>query len=178
MKRRQLLPILTGGGLCMASGPVPWSATHAVRKSFDLSYEVSAEPETVFPLLCPVREYEWLDGWDCEMVYSQSGVAELGCVFKTRFGEVPEMWHVNFYDPPRRIEYLVVAPDTLITRLTIELARSGEARTQLRWRRLFTSLSPAGQARADSWTSERERELGLRLEHFLKTGEMLKRGRV
>jgi hypothetical protein len=162
----------------MASGPVPWSATHAVQTSFELSYEVSAEPEAVFPLLCPVREYEWLDGWACEMVYSQSGVAESGCVFKTRFGEVPGTWHVNIYEPPRRVEYLVVAPDTLITRLTIELTRGGEGRTQLRWRRLFTSLSPAGQARADSWTSERERELGLRLEHFLKTGEMLKKGRV
>ena len=157
MKRRQLLPILTGGGLCIASGPVPWSATRGVRKSFDFSYEVSAEPEAVFPLLCPVREYEWLDGWACEMVYSQSGVAELGCVFKTHFGEVPEMWHVNFYDPPRRIEYLVVAPDTLITRLTIELARSGEDHTQLRWRRLFTSLSPAGQERADLSLAERVR---------------------
>ena len=159
----------------MASGPVPWSPTRSVRKSFEFSYEVSAEPLTVFPLLCPVREYEWLDGWACEMVYSQSGVAESGCIFTTRFGEVPETWHVNLYEPPRRIEYLVVAPDTLITRLTIELARSGEGRTQLRWRRLFTSFSPAGQTRANSWTSERERELGLRLEHFLKTGDMLKK---
>jgi hypothetical protein len=178
MKRRQLLPILAGGGLCMARSPVPWSATHAVRKSFELSYEVAAEPEAVFPLLCPVREYEWLDGWACEMIYSQSGFAESGCVFKTRFGELAEMWHVNIYDPPRRIEYLVIAPDMLITRLTIELTRRGEARTELLWRRLFTILSPAGQARADSWTAERERELGLRLDHFLKTGEMLRKGRV
>jgi hypothetical protein len=178
MKRRQLLPILTGGGLCMASRPVPWGATRAIRKSFEYSYEVHAKPEAVFPLLCPVREYEWLDGWACEMVYSQSGVAESGCVFKTCFGEVPETWHVNIYEPPWRIEYLVIAPDTLITRLTIELSRSGEARTQLRWRRLFTCLSAAGEARADSWTSEREGELGLRLEHFLKIGEMLKKGRV
>ena len=162
----------------MASGPAPWTATRAIRKSFELSYEVSAEPEAVFPLLCPVREYEWLDGWTCEMVYSQSGVAEAGCIFKTRFGDPPETWQVNIYEPPRRIEYLVESPDTLITRLTIELAPSGEARTQLRWQRLFTSLSPAGQARADSWTIERERELGVRLQHFLKTGEMLKKGRV
>ena len=178
MNRRQLLPILTGGGLCLASGPVPWSATRALRKNFEFSYEVSAEPEAVFPLLCPVREYEWLDGWECEMVYSQSGVAETDCVFKTRFREVPETWHVNVYEPPRRIEYLIEAPDTLITRLTIELARSGEGRTQMHWRRVYTSLSPAGQAQADSWTSDRERELGLRLEHFLSTGKMLKKGRV
>jgi hypothetical protein len=175
MNRRQLLPILTSG-LCFACAPVRGSAQRAVRKPFELSYEVSAEPEVVFPLLCPVREYEWLDGWECEMVYTQSGVAEWGCIFKTCFGDVPETWHVNVYEPPQRIEYLVFAPDTLITRLTIELTGTGRGRTQLRWRRLFTSFSPAGQARADAWTSERERELGTRLEHFLKTGQMLKRG--
>lgn len=178
MTRRHLFPMLTGGGLGLASSPVPWSPTRAVRKSFDVSYEVSAEPETVFPLLCPVREYEWLDGWACEMVHSSTGVAEPGAVFKTHFGGLPEIWHVNVYEPPRRIEYLVVAPDTLITRLTIELVRSGVRRTGMQWRRTFTCLSPAGQARADSWTAERERELGLRLEHFLKTGEVLRKGSV
>lgn len=178
MNRRQLLPILSGGGLCMASDPIRWSSIRAVRKAFELSYEVSADPGVVFPLLCPVREYEWLDGWTCEMVYSQSGLAESGCVFKTSFDELPQTWHVNVYEPPRRIEYLVLAPETLITRLMIDLSRSGPGRTRLRWRRLFTSLSPAGQARADAWTSERERELGIRLEHFLKTGQMLKKGRV
>ena len=178
MTRRHLLPILTSGGLSMADVPVPRNAKRAVRTSFEFSYEVSAKPETVFPLLCPVREYEWLDGWACEMLYSHSGVAEPGAVFKTHFGELPETWHVNVYEPPRRIEYLVVAPDTLITRLTIELVRSSEHRTGMLWRRTFTSLSAAGKARAESWTTERERELGMRLEHFLKTGEMLRRGRV
>ena len=178
MNRRELLPILTGGGLCMTAGQAPWTANRAVRKNFEFSYEVSAESEKVFPLLCPVREYEWLDGWACEVVYTQSGVAELGCVFKTRFDNVSATWHVNLYEPPRRIEYLIVAPDTLITRLAIDVTRSGEGRTQLQWHRVFTALSPAGQALANAWTPERERELGLRLEHFLKTGEMLKKGRV
>src|SRR4051794_16631877 len=170
MNRRGLFPILTGGGLCLPSGPARWSANRVLRKKFEFSYGVGAEPEAVFPLLCPVREYEWLDGWESEMVYSQSGVAETDCVFKTRFREVPETWHVNICEPLRRIEYLVEAPDTLITRLTIDLARSGEGRTQMRWRRVFTSLSPSGQAHAKGWTSDRERELGLRLEHFLSTG--------
>ena len=43
-----------------------------------------AAPEKVFPLLCPVREADWIPGWQYELVYSESGVAELGCVFTTR----------------------------------------------------------------------------------------------
>ncbi len=171
MNRRQFLPVLSAGGLSLAAG-----APNSARRSFELSYEVSAAPDVVFPLLCPVREYEWLDGWACEMLYSQSGVAELGCVFRTRFSDMPETWHVNIYEPPRKIEYLVMAPDALITRLTISLERIPASRTRLTWRRVFTSLSPAGKARAEAWTAEREATLGRRLEHFLKTGTMLRQG--
>ena len=42
-----------------------------------------ATPEKVFPLLCLVREDDWLPGWKYRLIYSDSGVAELGCVFTT-----------------------------------------------------------------------------------------------
>ena len=42
-----------------------------------------APPETVFPLLCPVREADWVPGWQYRLIYSKSGVAEAGCVFIT-----------------------------------------------------------------------------------------------
>jgi len=33
---------------------------------------IHAPPQAVFPLLCPVREGEWLDGWaeECEVIHS------------------------------------------------------------------------------------------------------------
>ena len=45
---------------------------------------LAAAPARVFPLLCPVREAEWLPGWHAEVLHSASGLAELGCVFRTR----------------------------------------------------------------------------------------------
>jgi hypothetical protein len=59
--------------------------------------QLVAEPSKVFPLLCPVREADWLDGWDPLVVFSQSGVAEPDCVFlteasqATQFGISPDM---------------------------------------------------------------------------------------
>ncbi len=44
---------------------------------------LEAAPETVFPLLCPVREYDWIESWHCRMVYSKSGFAEQDCIFQT-----------------------------------------------------------------------------------------------
>ena len=45
--------------------------------------QLVAEPSKVFPLLCPVREADWVDGWDPLVVLTQSGVAEPECVFVT-----------------------------------------------------------------------------------------------
>ncbi len=28
-----------------------------------------AAPADLFPLLCPVREYEWIEPWSCDMAY-------------------------------------------------------------------------------------------------------------
>ena len=55
----------------------PNRATHTYRQ------RLSASPGKVFPLLCPVREAEWADGWLPELVISSSGVAERDCVFIT-----------------------------------------------------------------------------------------------
>ena len=55
-----------------------FKAKHITR-----SYEqtINADPSTVFDLLCPVKEAEWLDGWDYTLLHSESGLAEEGCVF-------------------------------------------------------------------------------------------------
>jgi len=47
---------------------------------------IQAAPDAVFPLLYPVREGDWLDGWSegVEIVHSRSGLAEDDCVFITR----------------------------------------------------------------------------------------------
>ena len=42
---------------------------------------LSGSPEQVFPLLCPTREYDWIETWQCELIYSDSGFAEPGCIF-------------------------------------------------------------------------------------------------
>ena len=47
------------------------------------TFGIEAPPERVFPLLCPVREHEWIPAWKAEMVHSKSGFAELDCVFRT-----------------------------------------------------------------------------------------------
>ena len=40
----------------------------------------------MFPLLCPVREYDYLPQWQCRIIRLDSGLIEEGGVFTTEDG--------------------------------------------------------------------------------------------
>ncbi|MEZ5893997.1 MAG: hypothetical protein R3C58_12755 [Parvularculaceae bacterium] len=44
-------------------------------------FDLAAPPDAVFAMMCPVREYEWEPGWTTNVILSESGLAEEGCVF-------------------------------------------------------------------------------------------------
>ena len=53
------------------------------RKVINHTQTFNASPSVVFPLLCPTTEFDWMDGWHCEMVYSSSNYHEYNAIFKT-----------------------------------------------------------------------------------------------
>ena len=140
------------------------------RLSWDDEMTVAAAPERVFPLLCPVREYDWIPTWSCQMIHSRSGVAEDGCVFQTPVPGGGKMtWVVSVYEPPRRIEFTCVAPELFAMRLKLSLASDGAERTTLRWRREFLSLGEAGDRHlAEHRTEAAHRESMALLERNLR----------
>ncbi|MDP7114503.1 MAG: hypothetical protein QGH45_21200 [Myxococcota bacterium] len=79
---------------------------NGARKEFEYRGVVPSSPAEVFPLLCPVREYEWIDDWSCEVQYTASGVAEQGCAFRTQL-QAGESWICSRYEPERAIQYVV-----------------------------------------------------------------------
>jgi len=141
------------------------------------TFDVPAAPEQVFPLLCPVREYDWIAGWSCRIVHTESGVAEKDCVFRTEFDGEPMTWVVSRYDPPARIEFTCFVPDLHVMRLEIALA-GGPGGTRLDWTRRWLSLGPAGDewnlARTESQYEQRMASLRDSLRHYLETGDMLR----
>ena len=141
--------------------------------------EVSASASTVFPLLCPVREYDWIDGWKCEMIYSDSGVAEDGCVFKTSFpllGE--ETWMCTRYVLDQTIQYTRFS-DNKIVRYDIDLIDTNDTKSSWLWIFSIVSLSEDGNNFIHNFNLEsmcnKLKELNILLEHFVKTGQKLLR---
>lgn len=143
---------------------------------------LSASPQRVFEQLCPTREYDWIDGWSCQLVHSDSGYAEQDCVFVTAvFKELGvETWTCSRYEPSTRIEYTRMSPHTVI-RLEFILSPATNG-THLSARFIFSSLDDSGDAfvsTCDAGFGERHLKPGLiMLEHFLTTGEKLLRAKA
>jgi hypothetical protein len=111
----------------------------AQRIDREASFELKAGAGEIFPLLCPVREYEWIPDWSCEMIHSGSGVAEKDAIFHTRmlFGK-RAVWTCITYEPPRFIEYLFVVGSSGVVRLSIRLDEEAGGSTRVVWAMRFT----------------------------------------
>ena len=53
------------------------------RKVQSYKRRYSTAPKAVFPQLCPTREADWIDGWIADLIYTESGYAELDCILTT-----------------------------------------------------------------------------------------------
>ena len=138
-----------------------------------------APPSDVFPLLCPVRESDWIEPWSCDMVYTQSGIAEKNAIFKTDFSSQGgrETWVVCRYDPPEAIEFIRFIPEFKVNRLDVALMPAAET-TRATWTHTYTGLSEAGNRwirdLSDETFQSEKRMLEKLLNHYLKTGTLLK----
>lgn len=145
---------------------------------------IEAPPDRVFPLLCPVRESEWLAGWadQVELVHSASGVAEEGCVFRTRVPGRPEtVWMVTRHDPGARVvEFARVTTGLVATRLGIRVTDAAAGASCVEISYTFTPLSEAGAR----FVAEHHGEEAFRgdmlwweesMNHWLRSGEILRR---
>jgi hypothetical protein len=150
-----------------------------IRVSRSYTMTVDAPALTVFPLLCPVREYDWIDVWECEMVYSESGVAEEGCVFLTELpGRGVETWVVTRYQPARAIEFCRTAGVSRTCHVRVSLEDNGDGTTTLNWAYSHTAIDEVGRQFVEAYSADRfqaEMEgLEARLQHYVSEGEMLR----
>ena len=148
------------------------------RRHFTFETTLCAAPSLVFPLLCPVREYEWIEHWRCELLHSATGAAESGCVFRTAFPDSwgPEVWVVSRFEPCEHIAF--VRTGSLRTmRYAIRLLPEGQG-ARILWHQEITALNAEGDALLRGATREafelQMRRLNSMLDHYLATGAMLR----
>jgi hypothetical protein len=149
-----------------------------VRATRTYTQRLIAGPDAVFPLLCPVREADWIEGWDPPLVVSSSGVAEPDCVFTTSAEPIDAVWYITRHEPEAGfVEMLKITPNVTACRLTIKLrAAGGGCEADITYS--HTSLGPEGDAFVASFTEAFYRKFmqdwESQINHYLLHGTALR----
>jgi hypothetical protein len=148
------------------------------RATRSYTQRLVAEPSVVFPLLCPVREADWIDGWDPVSVASRSGAAEADCVFVTAAAPDNAVWYITRHEPGNGfVEMIKITPRVTACRLTIQLRPAG-AGSEALVTYTHTSLGPEGDAFVASFTEDYYGQLmknwEMRLNHYLLHGTAMR----
>lgn len=151
-----------------------------VRVTRSYTQKLVASPPVVFPLLCPVREADWIEGWRPVSVTSESGVAELDCVFVTSAAPNHAIWYITRHEPDQGlVEMIKITPQFTACKLTIQL-RAVETGSEAVVTYTHTSLGPDGDAFVESFTEDYYEKFmqdwELRLNHYLVHGSCLQAG--
>ncbi len=138
----------------------------------------NASPECIIPLLCPVREKEWVGGWDYRMIYSDSGLNEKGCTFKNRFFGGEALWTVVSYSKENyEFEAVIFVKNRLVVNFYIKLNKNDGGTTDARITQTFTALSGKGNKFIGNNTEEKYAKTMAGIEksmnYFLEHGRMI-----
>ena len=139
----------------------------------------NATPDKVFPLLCPVREKDWIEDWDYTMIHSKSGLVEKGCVFTTpHHGQSDTVWYVTRHDPIKYIvDFVRVTPNEEVVKIDIHLEDNGDGTTTAVITYEYTGLNEAKNQwiKTEFENSFKQTMLGWEkaINYYLETGEML-----
>ena len=144
------------------------------RATHTYTQRLIAGPDAVFPLLCPVREADWIDGWDPLLVATQSGVAS-ATASSSRPPSRSMRSGTSRGTNPRRgsSRCCKITPTVTACRLTIQLrpvAEGSEADIMY----THTSLGPKGDEFIASFTEAFYRafmqEWESQVNHYLRHG--------
>jgi hypothetical protein len=139
----------------------------------------NGRPEVVFPLLCPVREKDWIEGWDYKMIFSVSGLIEKGCVFSTpHHGNEQTIWYVTEHDKENfKVEFVRVTPNEEVVHISIFLTDRGNGTTVSTITYEYTALCEAKNRwileKLDSEFEKNMEEWENAINFYLETGTML-----
>lgn len=150
--------------------------TQSIKKTGAFTAELSGNSAAIFPLLCPTREYDWIPGWQCTLLYSESGFAEELCVF-TKINDIgsKETWICTRYEPNKAIQYTRFSEE-MLGRLDITLLSEQSNNSRWHWQETLISLNEAGYTFLLNHTQEQSQtkfeRINLLLEYYIKHGRM------
>ncbi len=116
------------------------------RISKSATIVVNAKIEDVFPLFGPIREKDWAEGWDPEILYSTTNLVERHMIFRTKPSNDVEdyfIWVITTFKPDQhKIEYTVSTKNRIWFINVSCTAIQSKTRAEISY--TFTSLNEMG----------------------------------
>ncbi len=120
------------------------AAFQSKRELRTFSIVLNANPEQIFPLLCSTREADWLPGSNHRLVYSKSGYAEDGYIFRSEFFDLGmETWVRYEHILNESLAYVRCSGNMSVV-FSINLEPVDTARTSMTVTMIFTTLTEKG----------------------------------
>ena len=142
-----------------------------LRVEFSSAMVIGGTLEEVYPLLCPEREHDYLPGWNAFIVWSESGLAEEGAVFKTG----SETWIITNYDYLENITFTRYNPD-VVTTLSIDV-REESGHVFGDFTQISIATTPEGVAKVELVTQDSVDDMVDAMEramqYYITNGEMI-----
>jgi len=114
---------------------------------------IDGEIDDIFALVCPVAELLWIDDWKFNLVYSESGKNETGCIFSeastaTGIMHLPGVknhWYTTRYDCENHQFHAIWTTRNLcIAHWEFSLTDLGNGNTRANWKLRYTALEVQG----------------------------------
>jgi len=128
----------------------------SVKATRTYTQKMTASADRVFPLLCPVRELDWVRGWPLEKVFTESGVAEKDCVFLTRTeSEERAIWYITRHEPENYfLEMVKITPSETGCRFQIQLNQTGADTCDSTITYTYVAMTEKGREFVEGFTAE------------------------
>ena len=127
----------------------------ARREAFEHELVIRGDIDTCFLLVCPVEELRWIDDWRFDLIYSEGGKNETGCIFMEGVSALSALrspaakthWYTTRFDKERhRFDAVWLTGDLTMTRWKVCMDDIGEGQVRVTWSLVYTGLGPRGSA--------------------------------
>jgi hypothetical protein len=158
--------------------PARHSNFKANRVTRNYVQTIQAPPSVVHSLICPVKEAEWLDGWDYHLIFSDSGFAEKGCVFTSRSAGEDTIWLITKRDDATcETVFVRITPDSRVAEVTVRAEDGDQQDSRVHITYTITALNEAGNRFIENFTEENfvkdMKFWQATMNHYLATGKAL-----
>jgi hypothetical protein len=122
----------------------------ALHTREQFSFVVHAPFKLAWPLFGADGERAWAPGWDPGFLWPSEAVDQPGMVFRISHPLGTAIWvNTAFDEPAKRIQYVYVIPDVVVTVISLQLIASGRAtQVEVTYERTALSESAADRVRA------------------------------